>query len=259
MKLRILATSLVLILSADRSYAQPVFAFSNNTTNTGFVLQASGAQMQGANTITALIADDIHADPASIGSTITNIEFGIRNFSGVNWTVRPRVRFYLSDGASGGPGTLIAGQVYDLSPVLVATGTESVVTFSPSGFQVPSAATDGINFWAGITFDDNNGTTGATIANLNSLGRPMYNPPTVGSSADRAFITAGVGDFAFSNPPGSQFSSSGSVPYNFRWAFQVQQVPEPSALALVAAGVVGGIYRHRRRTAWTLKLSGPDS
>jgi hypothetical protein len=99
-----------------------------------------------------------------------------------------------------------------------------------------------VNFWAGYAFDNNNGTTGATLANLDSIGRPMYNPPTVGSSQDLAFITAGVGDFAFSNPPGTMFSS-GSVPYSFRWTFQV--VPEPTALMLT--GFAGVIVAARRR------------
>jgi hypothetical protein len=71
----------------------------------------------------------------------------------------------------------------------------------------------------------------------------MYNPPTVGSSQDLAFISGGVGDFAFSNPPGTQFSS-GSVPYSFRWTFQVQPAPEPTTLALVGfAGFVGASRR----------------
>jgi hypothetical protein len=89
--------------------------------------------MQGSNGITALIADDIHVNPATVGGAVSQIEFAIRNLSAAGWTVRPRVRFYLSDGTGGGPGTLIPGQVYDLPTVTVAPGTESVVNFSPTG------------------------------------------------------------------------------------------------------------------------------
>jgi hypothetical protein len=239
-----LTTLVTLALTAAPALGQPVFAYSNSTTNTGFVLQVTGSQMQGANGITALIADDIHVDPETIGGSINQIEFALRNLSGATWTVRPRVRFYLSDGTGGGPGTLIPGQVYDLAPVTVPAGTQSIVTMTATGFIVPAAVTNGANFWAGYSFDNNDGTTGATLANLDSIGRPMYNPPTVGSSQDLAFITSGVGDFATNNPPGTLFSS-GSIPYNFRWAFQVQPVPEPTALALV--GVTGLIVGTCRR------------
>jgi hypothetical protein len=242
-----IAWTLPLFLTWAPSARAQVFAYSNNTTNTGFVLQSSGSQNVGGNVISALIADDIHADPSTIGFSVTQIEFGIRNSSGTNWTVRPRVRFYLSDGANGGPGTLIPGQVYDLSPVTVPTGTQSVVTFTPINFSVPAAATNGISFWAGYAFDNNFGTTGATNANIDSIGRPMYNPPTVGTSQDLAFISGGVGDFAFSNPPGSLFGPAGNPPYNFRWTFQVQPVPEPTTLALVGfAGLIGVGWRWRK-------------
>jgi len=238
-----LTASALLVVTAAPALGQPMFAYSNNTNNTGFVLQSTGSQIQGNNAITALIADDIHVDPATIGGAITQVEFAIRNLSAVGWTVRPRVRFYLSDGASGGPGTLIPGQVYDLPNVTVAAGTQSVITFAPVGFIVPGAAANGVSFWAGYAFDNNNGTTGATPANLDSIGRSMYNPPSVGSSQDLAFITAGVGDFAFNNPPGTMFSSGTNPPYNLRWSFQV--VPEPTALVLT--GFAGAIVAVSRR------------
>jgi hypothetical protein len=31
-------------------------------------------------------------------------------------------------------------------------------------------------FWAGITFDDNNGTTGATLVQLDNLGKGVFRP-----------------------------------------------------------------------------------
>jgi hypothetical protein len=90
-------------------------------------------------------------------------------------------------------------------------------------------------FWAGVTFDGNNGTTGATLANLNNLGPGIFDPPTLGSSQDQFFATNSAGSFLANNPAGSFFNFGGSPVANFGWAFSgtppaAPGAPEPPSL-----------------------------
>ena len=114
---------------------------------------------------------------------------------------------------------------------------------------MPASINAGINFWAGITFDDNNGTTGISLSQLNNIGQLIYNPPTVGSSLDLYFQSIGPGDFPTGSPAGSFLFFNGSPVANFFWEFTVTPVPEPTSLTLL--GVVGtagiGCRRWRKK------------
>gem|GEM_PF-5803405 len=64
--------------------------------------------------------------------------------------------------------------------------------------------------WAGITFDNNVGGTGATAAQLDNLGQLVMNPPTVGTSADQVFLTTAAGSNFVSSPAGATFNYGGN-------------------------------------------------
>jgi hypothetical protein len=202
--------------------------YSNTTNFTGFGVTHGGAANVGGDNITTMLADDITTAPGSAGLGVNQLVFSVLNINTSATLARPLVRFYADDGAGGGPGTLLGA--INLSPISFNPGVVSLIPYTSSStlFNVPA---DG-KFWAGLTFDDNNGTTGATLAALNNLGEGIYNPPTVGSSADVFFATTSAGSFAGSNPAGGLFNFGGTPVANFGWQF-VSSVPEPSSLDLV--------------------------
>lgn len=233
-------------LEATRSYqlgvqthatrATPGAAYSNIDNFTGQGFANGGAALQSGNTITTLVADDLTpVTGIPSGTSITQFSFTVVNFDTTSTTFRPRVRFWFADGAGGLPGNYynLPGGVdvgFSFAPITQAAGTAITYTgtVTPGTFDMPTST-----FWAGITFDNNGGTTGANAAKLNLLGVGIFSPPVVGSSLDAAFQTTGAGSFfTTDNPAGSAFNFGGAPAANFGWEF----VPEPSSLSLLALG-----------------------
>jgi hypothetical protein len=79
----------------------------------------------------------------------------------------------------------------------------------------------------------------------------IYNPPTVGSSADLFFWTDEYGDFAVNDPVGKLYWFGGSPVANFGWEFEVGSaaIPEPGTLALGLLGMLPLVLLGRRRRA----------
>jgi hypothetical protein len=229
-----------------------VVLYSNVTNFTGFGVTNGGAANVGGNNITTLLADDITPGPGLDGGTVDAVTFSIANFDTSDVTARARVRFYAADGTGGGPGTLITG--FTFNPISFAAGTVGLFTFSNGGlplFSIPKGT-----FWAGLTFDDNGGTTGATLSQLNNLGEGIFDPPTVGSSTDSFFATNNAGSFFGNNPAGGFFNFGGNPHANFGWEFLgtagTAAVPEPSPLllgALASLLLTGGAWARRARSA----------
>lgn len=246
--IRFVFVFLALGLLSTRASAQTAIAYSNTTTFTGFAVSNTGATLIGANTITRLIADDIFFDPAGApGRFITAFQFSVTNLNTVAVTARPRVRFY-ADNGSGAPGAVLAG--FSFTPISFAANTVQVFNASNAptvGFVTPSPGTP---IWAGITFDNNNGTTGATLAQLNNLGQGTFDPPTLGSSLDRMFQTTAAGDFLVNNPVGATTNSpfAGAPLADFGWQFTVV-VPEPATIGLLGLSSIAalGWYIRQRK------------
>src|SRR4051812_36940269 len=188
---RFTLAALVALAVAPQAWGQTAIAYSNTTTFTGSAFPQGGAAAdpgQAGNTITRLAADDINLDPAFANHGVQSIQFTVFNGDAANVTARIRMRFWLPDGAGGGPGTFLAG--FSFNPISFTGGGQVTIFSAATPFFVP-----GTRFWAGMSFDDNVGTTGATVANLNNLGQGIFNPPTVGSSADQFFLTTANGSF----------------------------------------------------------------
>jgi hypothetical protein len=230
--------------------------YSNVTTFSGFGFAGAGATNVGGDTLTSMVADDINAGPGLGGHTVDQISFSVANLNAsvpggpTTVTARAIVQFYQADGVNGGPGTLITALAFN--PIAFTDGTVGLFTFtSPSIFTMPTGT-----FWAGISFDDNNGTTGATAAQLNNLGQGLFDPPTVGSSTDNIFVSTD-GSTTAANGPDGIIGNFGGPPLNpvanLGWSFSTSQaVPEPSTLALSAVGglvLVGVRLTRRRRSA----------
>jgi len=207
-------------------------AYSTVTTFLGSAYAAGGA----SGGITKLIADDI-TPIGFAGMEVWQIKFAVANLNTAPVTVRPRIRFWNADGTGGAPGTYYASPAnvgYSFNPLSIASGvTVFTATLgdpnTPSAFLMPAGT-----FWAGITFDNNGGTTGATDAQLSNFGMGIFAPPTVGTSADQGFVTTAPGSFfGTANPAGSLFNLGGTPLTNFGWEFSV---PEPaSGLLLLIA------------------------
>jgi hypothetical protein len=226
--------------------AQATVIYSDTTTFTGSGFADGGATVIAGNDITKMIADDITVAPGFAGATVSSFTFSVANFNTSAVTAKPLVRFYSNDGTSGGPGTLLGA--IGFTPISFSAGTVGLFTFTGSNlFTVPTSGT----FWAGITFDDNTGTTGATAAQLNNLGQGLFNPPTVGSSQDSFFVTTSAGDFSASNPAGVFDFFGGNPVANFGWSFSgAAATPEPGTgmLSFLAAiPLAAGFIRQRRR------------
>lgn len=194
--------------------------YSNITNYLGLVVVNGGAATQAGNGITRLVADDLTPAAGFAGLNVTLITFSVGNLNATTVTARPRVRFYLADGAGGGPGTVITG--FSFNPIAFPAGA-SLYNFNPGGAVALPLGT----FWAGMTFDNNTGATGATLAQLNNLGQAICDPPTVGTSADVLFQTTAAGSFLANNPAGGFVGFGGNPVANVAWAFDVEQ-PVPA-------------------------------
>lgn len=214
--------------------------YSNVTNFTGQAFSNGGAAVQGTNTITRLVADDLTTTgtaPFNIGGFI----FSVSNLNAVAVSARPLVRLYQADGAGGGPGTLITG--YNFNSVSVPTNSFRTLSFV-ANVGVSNTAT----IWMGINFDNNAGATGATAAQLNLIGQGIFNPPDVGTSADTFFITTAAGSFVANNPAGAQSNFGGNPVGNFGWEVRRATTIQAIALADSNPRQSGGTAR------WTITL-----
>jgi len=239
-RLTSLAAAAAFIVAANAN-AQNVPVYENTINYTGFAYANAGSGVIGTNNvITTLVADDINFNSPAINFNVVGFKFSVANFNGTAVSARPRLRFYNNDGSGGGPGTFIT-QV-NFGAISFGSGV-TVFTVTGVNFNV-----DG-TFWAGITFDNNSGATGATQAQMDNLGQGIFNPPVLGSSQDLFFKTSTFGDFASSNPAGGFFFFNGNPVANFGFQFIIQ-VPEPSTFLMVGALLpVAGLWMHRRRRA----------
>ncbi len=156
---------LIIGLTARTADAQ-VLVYSDTTTFSGFAFSNGGAALSGTNTTTKLVADDITMAPGfGPQYSVNQFTFSVANLNSTAVSARPLVRFYNNNGTSGGPGTFITG--FNFNPISFAASAVQLFTFSQANmFTLPSSGT----LWAGMSFDNNAGTTGATLAQLNNLG-----------------------------------------------------------------------------------------
>jgi hypothetical protein len=213
--------------SAIAMVIDPLSIYSNVTNFLGTAATNGTATLQGTNTITALLADDL-TFARTPPTNITGYRFTVANFNATAVSVRPLVRFYAADGPGGTPGTLLGGN--NFNAISFPAGNVSILTATGAGIGPFTLTTQTI--WAGITFDNNNGATGATLAQLNNFGQGHYNPPNRGTSADLAFRTTAAGSFAASNPAGATFNSAAVD--NYGWELLVT----PTAASVSVGGRV---------------------
>jgi len=219
-------------LSPDAT-AATVTVYSNIANFSGYVYLSGGAANQAGNTITRLAADDITPAPGFGGLNVIQCTFSVGNVSGTVVNARARVRYYLADGAGGGPGTVVAG--FSFNPIAFPVGV-TLYNFNPGGGLILPLTP----FWAGMTFDNNTGATGATAAALNGLGQGLFDPPVVGSSADLVFLTTAAGSHLNNNPAGNLGNLGANPVASLGWKFDIE-TPVPAIPS--TWGRVKSLYR----------------
>jgi hypothetical protein len=230
------------LLVCVSAHAQTNF-YNNTTTFSGSAYVNGGAASNGSFFVTRTVADDLNLAAGSAGASITGFAFTVANLNTSAASVRPNVVFYSDNGPSGGPGTVLAAIAFNA--VNVGSGTVSSFTFNPATtlFTVP---TNG-RIWAGIFFDNGGGST-ATSAQMNNFGQGLFNPPTIGSSADLFFQSSATGNTS-SNPAGGFSNFSGNPRANFGWRIfgnAPVQAPEGGSTALLMLLGCAGVLAARR-------------
>ena len=217
----------------------PNAVYSNVTTFSGQAFRQQNAANQAGNTITRMVMDDLTFNTTAFLRNVTTLRFTVANLNPTSVSVRARLRFWNADGPPLGPGLPNAPGTYFVDPVsLLAVGftfnaftfTSGVTTLTgnltPPGFNLPIGAP--ITLWAGITFDNNTGATGATLAQLNNFGQGMFTPPDLGVSANTVFETTAAGSFfGTNNPAGAPVNFGGLPNANMGWELVVTPTTPP--------------------------------
>ncbi|MEO6075908.1 MAG: hypothetical protein ABIP56_03800 [Dokdonella sp.] len=195
----------------------PTAFYSNVTTSGTSGIPAAGTTMVGASLITTMVCDDLHFSNTQATARITGVRFSVVNFDANTVSARPSIAFFQNNGAGGGPGTAAGGVTFPAltlptsSAIIVASGT------LPNPINVPVVTSNPV-LWACQYFDNDGGATGATQAQMDSIGVAFFNPPDLGTSQDLFFGGFGPGSPA-SNPAGSigNFGGPPNPASNFGW------------------------------------------
>ncbi|MBL7815752.1 MAG: T9SS type A sorting domain-containing protein [Saprospiraceae bacterium] len=191
----------------------PLAVYSNVTNSLSSVYPIQDAGVVSGNSITGMICDNltlVGTPPFSIGK----ITFVVSNSNASAVTVRPRMRFFLANAPFSKPGTSLGG--FSFNSVSIPPNSKTTLAIKTSEpFIINSNS-----IWAGMLFDNANGSTSATAVQLGQCGMHIYDPIDLGSSTTSFFQTNSYpssGSFLEDYPIGDTYLLQNNVPANFGW------------------------------------------
>jgi hypothetical protein len=190
--------------------------YQNTTTQVGSFL-FEGAAAVGTNLAANIDINQLTLAAGSAGLSITSLSFLAANFNAGAVEARPTIYIWAANGAGGNPGTLLGEFV--LSDETLTTGINTINYTVPGGLLIPAS----LQIWAGIGFDNDNGASPITDAELSALGGLTYHPATVGTDGPNAVFL----------PPGSASSNPAVIPFgtasgaNYGWTVTAALIVQP--------------------------------
>jgi hypothetical protein len=215
-----------------------------NTTNSlggGFVF--NGSTPVGSNLVANVDVNELTLQSGSAGMQITSLTLLAANFNTSAVQARPTMYIWAADGPGGAPGTLLGDFVLP-TETFSSFQTTIGLTIPNNTVIVPASG----QIWAGIGFDNNNGATPITAAQLNDLGAVSYHPATVGLDGPVAYFIPPTSPSNVNDPAVIVFDTNSTA--NYGWTVQATPVPEPATLTLLGIGIAGiAGYGWRRKLA----------
>jgi hypothetical protein len=222
---------------ATRAQASAI-VYQNTTNLTGTEFVFNGAATVGSDLAANIDINELALSPGSAGQFITSLSFLAANANAGAVEARPTIYIWAADGAGGIPGALLGDFALPIA-TLGAGIQELSFTLPGSGLLVPAS----MQIWAGIGFDNDNGTSPITAAELNDLGGLTYHPATVGADgADAYFLPPGA---SLNDPAAILFNSASGA--NYGWTVQAEATPEPSSLFLLSTVLLALAFAARKR------------
>lgn len=181
--------------------AASVLAYSNRATYTGYVVDVLDSGAISGNNFTTLTLDEVTPLASEAGYPVRGISFAVYNSGASSLQFNPRFVVYDDDGAGGQPGTRLGS--WDLGVKTQAAGVGKIYSFDPGAgaLNLPSN-----RFWAGITYSSIGTSPTTSASSLLNLSTYLYQPPTIGSSADLLFDSTAASDALSSNPAGYTYT-----------------------------------------------------
>jgi hypothetical protein len=217
----LISLTLVVVGVVSRAEASTI-VYQNTTTAVG-AFEFNGATLVGSDLAANIDINQLTLAAGTAGDSITSFSFTAENFSRGAVEARPTIYIWAADGAGGDPGTLLETLV--LPDQTLAAGADTISVTVPSGLTVPASR----EIWAGIGFDNDNGASPITAAELDALGGLTFHPATVGADGPNA-VFIGPGS-AKTDPTVLGFGTANTA--NYGWTVQAAPTPEPSSFALL--------------------------
>lgn len=190
-------------------------AYQDTTNPSGGGILFEGAKKIGSNLAANIDINKLTLASGSAGYQITSLNFLAHNFGASRVKARPTLYVWATNGAGGGPGTLLGEFRLPITQFNGDANTQLSFTVPSGSLTVPKNTT----IWAGIGFDNDNGATAITAGQLNALGGLTYPTASVGTDGSQAYFLPP--NFALADPAVVAFGARFGADYG--WMVTTEQ------------------------------------